>query len=87
MIREMRMKQTMFLDSGVSIAVGKLKSTEKEMNALNPQKVLERGYALVTDKNGHVITDAGKVKKGDELAIRVRKGKIDATVKEICDEL
>ena len=57
-------------------------SIKKEMNALSPLSVLERGYALVRDENGKIIRDKKDVKNGDTLYIRVEKGEIKSIVED-----
>lgn len=47
--------------------------------SLSPQKTLDRGYSVVRDQDGHVVQDAGKVKAGTKLQIRLAKGEIKAT--------
>jgi len=51
------------------------------LNALSPLTVLDRGYALATDKNGKVIKDSSSVSSGDSIAVRLSKGTIDCEVK------
>jgi exodeoxyribonuclease VII large subunit len=47
--------------------------------SLNPESVLNRGYAIVKDrKTSKVVTDAGRVRRGQELEIRFRDGNVDA---------
>ncbi len=53
-----------------------------KLELLNPLNVLSKGYSLVT-KDKVVISDSKKVKKGDNIAIRLAKGSIKAEVKEI----
>ena len=52
------------------------------MSALNPLCVLERGFALVRDKNGIVITSADKIKTNDKLNIRFIDGSKEVVVTE-----
>lgn len=52
---------------------------ENMLRSLSPQSTLDRGYSVVRDTNGHVIADAGKVKAGTKLNIRLAKGEIEAT--------
>ena len=49
---------------------------------LNPQKVLARGYSLVQDANGSVVSDAGQLAVGAELHISFAKGWARTEVKE-----
>jgi exodeoxyribonuclease VII large subunit len=47
---------------------------------LNPQNVLDRGYAVVFDASGSPITDALRPKTDDDIAIRLKTGTIEARV-------
>ena len=48
----------------------------------SPQTIFNRGYSMVTDKNGQIIRDAAQVNAGDKIEIVPAKGKIKATVDE-----
>jgi len=54
----------------------------RALEALSPLAILERGYALVFDGAGQLVKDAAQVKAGDEIAARVARGEIRATVKK-----
>ncbi|MDH4217040.1 MAG: exodeoxyribonuclease VII large subunit, partial [Gallionella sp.] len=49
---------------------------------LNPQQVLARGYSMVQDTNGGVVSDAGQLAVGAELRITFAKGWARTEVKE-----
>lgn len=53
------------------------------VDALSPLKVLGRGYAVATDENGAVITDAQTLRKGDRFDIRFAQGTAFCAVCEI----
>lgn len=53
--------------------------TEK-LISMNPQQILNRGYAMVYDTAGNVISDSSKVSIGDNLSIKVKSGEIKAVV-------
>lgn len=73
------------LENAIKLALSgtehKITNLENKLNALNPLNVLERGYAVITDKNGKTLRDAAQTVKGDEIDIRLKKGKIHAEVK------
>lgn len=46
----------------------------------NPQSIFERGYSMVTDRDGNIIRDAHNLNSGDQIKIRPAKGEIEATV-------
>ena len=52
---------------------------------LNPQQVLTRGYSLVQDEGGHLISDARHLAAGDSLRITFAEGWARAEVKELSD--
>ena len=49
------------------------------LRSLSPQSTLDRGYAVVRDADGKVITDPKMAKTGTLLKLRVAKGDLDAT--------
>lgn len=53
--------------------------TEKVIS-MNPQQILNRGYAMVYDTVGNVISDSSKVSAGDAVSIKVKNGDIKAVV-------
>jgi exodeoxyribonuclease VII large subunit len=52
------------------------------LESLSPLKVVERGYSVVRKKDKLVKT-ASQLKTGDDISIRLAKGEVIATVKEI----
>ena len=49
------------------------------LRSLSPQGTLERGYSVVRDSEGHVLTDPKKVKAGTKLKVRLSGGELEAT--------
>jgi len=47
---------------------------------LNPEAVLERGYAIVTAHDGRVIADARELRVGDDIALTLAQGCARASV-------
>jgi len=52
-----------------------------QLQERGPLKVLERGYAIATDKAGSVIRDAGQVTIGDTVHVRLHRGRLSTEVK------
>lgn len=52
------------------------------LEALSPTAILNRGYALVFDREGRLLKDAGTLKPGDEIAARLARGRVKARVSE-----
>jgi exodeoxyribonuclease VII large subunit len=54
---------------------------ERSLALLNPQHVLERGYALLQDEAGHVVASVGQVAKGQALTATLADGLVGVTVR------
>jgi exodeoxyribonuclease VII large subunit len=52
---------------------------KQQVKSLSPQGTLDRGYAVIRDESGHVLSDASKVKTGTKLKLRLAKGDLGAT--------
>jgi exodeoxyribonuclease VII large subunit len=58
-------------------------SVEHVANALallNPSAVLDRGYAIVTSRTDEIVTDAARLRLGDDVALRLARGRAQASV-------
>jgi exodeoxyribonuclease VII large subunit len=53
---------------------------ESAVHALSPLRILQRGYAIATGPSGHVLTEAAQVVVGDQIALRLAKGRVSAKV-------
>lgn len=60
----------------------RLHRAELRLQLLDPRLVLQRGYALLTDTEGRVVTQAGQVRPGQALRADVADGSIDVTVSQ-----
>ena len=58
----------------------RLQALDKQVELLSPERVLRRGYSL-TVANGHVVTDAAELAKGDILETRFASGRVVSEVK------
>ncbi len=81
-IREFRNTTSIIVTNSTRVYSERVKSLKKELCALNPLSVLQRGYAIVTDEKGSVITHVSSIKDGDKLNIRLSDGTKDVVVKE-----
>ena len=50
-----------------------------QVRALSPKLTLDRGYAVVRDLNGHVLTEPRQAKTGQKLKITLSRGDLGAT--------
>jgi exodeoxyribonuclease VII large subunit len=61
----------------------RLQLAARALDAVSPLATLDRGFAIVTDAEAHVVTDAAKVRPGDSITVRVARGRLDATATKI----
>jgi exodeoxyribonuclease VII large subunit len=64
--------------SATSNALGLL---DRSLRHLDPLRVLERGYSIVTGPSGAIVQDAAAIAAGDMLRMRFARGEADAQVK------
>jgi exodeoxyribonuclease VII large subunit len=50
------------------------------LDALSPLGVLQRGYAIAQDASGKLVRDAASVNVGDEVNVRLAKGRLNTRV-------
>jgi exodeoxyribonuclease VII large subunit len=58
----------------------RLDSLAQNLAHLNPQSVLERGYAIVARSDGAIVQDARAVQEGDAVALTFARGGADARI-------
>ena len=63
-----------------------IKARENQLEALNPKKVLKRGYSISANKDGQVIKSIKDVKKGEKITTTLCDGTIISTIEETEEE-
>ena len=63
--------------SATSNALGLL---DRSLRHLDPLRVLDRGYSIVTGQSGAVVQDAAAIAVGDAVRMRFARGEADAEV-------
>lgn len=58
-----------------------LQHAQARLQLLDPRLVLQRGYALLTDEHGHVLTQADQVQPGQAVHAELSQGRLHMTVK------
>ena len=67
------------MKSRIAEAQNRLVLAEHKLESANPQKILDRGFAIVRDKKtGKIIRNAEEVSANTVLAIRLAKGSVEA---------
>jgi len=59
----------------------RLALASRGLNTVSPLATLQRGFAIVTDAGGAVVTDGADLKAGDEIEARLARGSVAAVVK------
>ena len=52
----------------------------RQLEAVDPHRVLERGYSYTTSADGSLVAAVGDVREGDAIVTRVKDGSIDSIV-------
>jgi exodeoxyribonuclease VII large subunit len=68
------------MNDRVSAQRMRLDRAAQALSLLNPQQVLDRGYALVFDDKGNAVSHVKQVRSGARINVRLHSGEIDATV-------
>lgn len=61
----------------------RLEHLSSSLELLSPQHQLDKGYAMVMDEEGRVVSAVEQVAKGQALRIQMKDGKIAATVEAV----
>ena len=77
---ELSMRMPKAAAIAIERAASRLSSLERSMKHLSPFAVLDRGYSLTTDSDGHVVQDASQVHAGSRITTRLAKGSLTSVV-------
>ncbi len=59
-----------------------LEERRSHLRALSPQKTLDRGYSIIQDSSGAVVSDSAHVTIDDDVRVTLARGRLTATVTE-----
>ncbi len=79
-IKQSRKRLVEILDWRISKAEAELGSLVSSARALSPKLTLERGYALVTDKDGAIVRE---LSAGETFTLQLAKQEIEATANKV----
>ncbi len=69
--------------NSISLRRTRLSGWQHRLQALNPLAVLQRGYAVIYDRDGQVIHTVQTIQSGDDLTIRLKDGRVEAQARQI----
>ena len=71
------------LQLGLERSAARLAHAAARFNALDPQRVLERGYSITQTAAGEIVRDGATLSAGEEVHVRFAKGSIMSEVKVV----
>lgn len=77
---ELATRAEMALNNELRMQRSQVKSLNNRLASLNPFAVLQRGYAIVSDSAGQVVSSVKQVKTSDQITIKVSDGTIQSQV-------
>jgi exodeoxyribonuclease VII large subunit len=60
--------------------INTLDGIEAALAHLNPEATLARGFAIIRDSSGRLVTDAADLHQGQTINLRLARGEADASV-------
>jgi exodeoxyribonuclease VII large subunit len=69
--------------SWLKIRAGRLDALDRQLHALSPQRVLNRGYTItLSKKSGEILRSSAAAKPGDRILTRFADGETESTVQD-----
>ena len=65
---------------GVTRAHGRLNPLIAHLTQLSPLRILERGYAIVSNESGRIVKEPAEAPEGSKIGVRLARGQIGARV-------
>jgi exodeoxyribonuclease VII large subunit len=66
-----------------SLYQSRLMGLDARLKSLNPLQVLQRGYAIVSDEDGKIVSSVLKVQVGNQIAVRLKDGVLESEIRRI----
>jgi exodeoxyribonuclease VII large subunit len=86
-VAQLRERARRCLRHGLDRAADDIAHHHLRARALSPLETLRRGYSVLQDADGHVVSSVAGVSAGAKVAVRVADGRIHATTTEIESEV
>jgi len=61
----------------------RLRQRAGQLHVLSPLATLERGYAIIEDAEGNIVTRVSQIKEGDAVRTRLQDGVLNCEVRSI----
>jgi exodeoxyribonuclease VII large subunit len=73
-LSSVRARMAVFRAAIVTARAARLQATSRALDALDPRQVIGRGYALVRNEQGRLVTDAAQLSAGQPLQLELTRG-------------
>ncbi len=77
---QLQARSTQILAHGMTLQTSRLTQLGALLESFSPHNVLKRGYALVRDAQGHLVTSAGALTPGQPLQLTLAEGVAEVKV-------
>src|SRR5574344_2670923 len=81
-VENIKNKLNMLLKHIIGLKSEEIKSRKAHLEALSPSGVLSRGYSIIQDDMGNILTDINKVSIDQKVKTIMKNGTITSTVIE-----
>jgi exodeoxyribonuclease VII large subunit len=68
------------MDHAMHLRREQVRSSQAQLHALDPQRILERGYALILTRDGRIVRTAALLQPADRIRVRLQDGTVPAVV-------
>ena len=71
------------MDGAMAVQQQRLARLQAVLNAAHPKRVLERGYSMVQDERGQVVSDVASLQQGQTISLQFADGQAHADIHTI----
>lgn len=71
------------LNTKIELYSNAIASALSRLDALSPTKIISKGYAVVSDKDGFTLSSAKQIKQGDKLTLSFADGSVTCSADEV----
>ena len=79
-LKDLQFRMQLLVQKNLTFHAHQLDRLSQNLMHLNPNAVLQRGYAYVQNQAGTVITSNAQLKAGDAVTLTLAEGRADATI-------
>ncbi len=85
-VQQLQSRLEQLIDHRLETRKMRLAELGRALDAVSPLATLDRGYAIVCNQEGKVLTRSNQTRPGDEIRIQLAQGRLHCHVKEVHDD-